>query len=170
MRTLLVIDMLRDFIYEDGALPVEGAAKLIPKINAEIKKFRGRGDSAIFIADSHAEDDKEFEIWPKHCVRGSKGGKVVEELDKANDNEIVEKTTYSAFYNTRLEEVLKEKRITEVVLTGVLTDICVMHTAADAAMRGYKVRVLKDCVASSSRETHEWALKHMKSILNASIE
>ena len=95
---------------------------------------------------------------------------MVEELDKDNRDEIVEKTTYSAFYNTRLEEVLKEKGITEVVLTGVLTDICVMHTAADAAMHGYNVRVLKDCVASSSREPHEWALKHMKSILNASIE
>ncbi|MDP6612483.1 MAG: isochorismatase family cysteine hydrolase [Candidatus Hydrothermarchaeota archaeon] len=170
MRALLVIDVLRDFIYEDGALPVEGAAKLIPRINEEIKKFRCRGEPVIFIADSHAEDDKEFEIWPKHCVKGSEGGEVVEELDKDNRDEIVEKTTYSAFYNTRLEEVLKEKGITEVVLTGVLTDICVMHTAADAAMHGYNVRVLKDCVASSSREPHEWALKHMKSILNASIE
>ncbi len=47
MRALLVIDVLRDFIYEDGALPVEGAAKLVPRQNEEIKKFRGRGDPVI---------------------------------------------------------------------------------------------------------------------------
>jgi nicotinamidase-related amidase len=170
MRALLVIDMLKDFVHKDGALPVEGAAKLVPRINEEITKFRGRGAPVIFIADSHTSDDKEFEIWPKHCVKGSEGAEVVEDLDRKDEDEIVEKTTYSAFYNTRLEEVLKEKGVTELVLTGVLTDICVMHTAADAAMRGYRVRVLKDCVASSSRETHEWALKHMKDILNASIE
>lgn len=170
MRALLVIDMLKDFVHEDGALPVEGAAKLIPKINAEIKKFRGRGEPVIFIADSHAPDDKEFEIWPKHCVKGSDGAEVIEGLDKKDEDEVIAKTTYSAFYNTGLEEVLKDKGVTELILTGVLTDICVMHTAADAAMRGYGVRVLKDCVASSSRETHEWALKHMRDILNASIE
>ncbi len=170
MRALLVIDMLKDFVHKDGALPVEGAAKLVPKINEEIKKFRWRGEPVIFIADSHSEDDREFEIWPRHCVKGSEGAEVVAGLDKEDADEVVEKTTYSAFYSTMLEEVLEEKGVTELVLTGVLTDICVMHTAADTAMRGYRVRVLKDCVASSSKENHEWALRHMRDILNASVE
>jgi len=170
MRALLVIDMLGDFIYEDGALPVKGAAELIPRINQRIKEFRRRGEPVIFIADSHAPDDREFEIWPKHCIRGSEGAKVVEELDKREEDEVVEKTTYSAFYNTRLEDVLREKGAEELVLMGVLTDICVLHTAADAAMRGYRVRVLKGCTASSAKENHEWALKHMREVLNARIE
>lgn len=170
MRALLVIDMLRDFVDKDGALPVKGAEKLIPRINKVIREFRSKGEPVIFIADSHAPEDKEFQIWPRHCVRGSKGAEVVAELEKEAGDEVVEKTTYSAFYNTRLEEVLKEKGIQELVLTGVLTDICVLHTAADAAMRGYGVRVLKDCVASSTRENHEWALKHMREVLNARVE
>lgn len=170
MRALLVIDMLKDFVNEDGALPVKGAEKLVPKINQRIKEFRKTKEPVIFIADSHREDDMEFKIWPEHAVKGSEGAEVVADLDKRGEDELVEKTTYSAFYNTRLGDVLKEKGAEELVLTGMLTDICVMHTAADAAMRGYGVRVLKDCVASSSRETHEWALKHMREILNASIE
>jgi nicotinamidase-related amidase len=169
MRALLVIDMLKDFVDKDGALPVEGAEKLIPRINSVIREFRSRREPVIFIADSHAPEDKEFEIWPKHCVRGSEGAKVVEGLEKEAGDEVVEKTTYSAFYNTRLEEVLKERGVDELVLTGVLTDICVLHTAADAAMRGYRVRVLKDCVASSTKENHEWALKHMQEVLNARV-
>lgn len=162
--------MLKDFIHEDGALPVKGAAELIPRINQRIKEFRSRGEPIVFIADSHAPDDKEFKIWPKHCVKGSEGAEVVEELEKEEEDEVVEKSTYSAFYDTRLEEVLREKGVEVLVLTGVLTDICVLHTAADAAMGGYKVRVLKDCVASSTKENHEWALRHMREVLNASIE
>lgn len=162
--------MLNDFVKESGALPVKDAAKLIPKINEKIGEFRSRGEPVIFIADSHAPDDKEFEIWPRHCVKGTPGAQVVDELDKKEEDEVVEKTTYSAFYKTRLEEVLKEKGVDELVLTGVLTDICVLHTAADAAMRGYKVKVLKDCVASSTQEKHEWALKHMREVLNAATE
>lgn len=162
--------MLNDFVRDDGALPVKGAEKLIPRINEAITEFRERGEPVIFIADSHDPDDKEFKIWPKHCVRGTKGAQVVDGLDKEPGDELVEKTTYSAFYNTRLDEVLKEKGVDELVLTGVLTNICVLHTAADSAMRGYKVRVLKDCVASSSDENHEWALRHMREVLNAVVE
>lgn len=170
MRALLVIDMLNDFVRADGALPVEGASKLVPRINQLIRKFRERGEPIIFIADSHAPDDKEFTIWPKHCVQGTDGARVVDGLERQPGDELVEKTTYSAFYNTRLESVLKERGVDELVLTGVLTNICVLHTAADAAMRGYKVRVLKDCVASSTEENHEWALRHMQEVLNATIE
>lgn len=162
--------MLNDFIREDGALPVKGAEKLIPRINEAIKEFRDRGEPVIFVADSHEPDDKEFRIWPRHCVKGTEGAQVVEELDRRPEDELVEKTTYSAFYNTRLGEVLRGRGVDEVVLTGVLTNICVLHTAADAAMRGYKVRVLRDCVASSTRDAHEWALRHMREVLNAVIE
>jgi nicotinamidase-related amidase len=170
MRALLVIDMLKDFVEENGALPVKGAADLIPRINRVINEFRCRGEPIIFIADTHAPDDKEFEIWPQHCVKESEGAQVVEELEKEGNDEVVEKTTYSAFYNTRLEELLREKGVDELVLTGVLTNICVLHTAADAAMRGYKVRVLRDCVTSSTKDAHEWALRHMKQVLDATIE
>ena len=64
-----------------------------------------------------------------------------------------------------MDKLLKEKGIDTLVLTGVLTDICVMHTAADAAMRNYKVIVPEDCVKSVTKEAHDWAIKHMKDIL-----
>ena len=162
--------MLNDFVKEDGALPVIGAGKLISRINEAIENFRRKGEPVIFIADAHEPDDKEFNIWPRHCVKGTEGAQVVRELDRRPGDELVEKTTYSAFYNTRLDDVLREKGVDEVVLTGILTNICVLHTAADAAMRGYKVRVLKGCVASSTEENHEWALRHMREVLNAGIE
>jgi nicotinamidase-related amidase len=157
--------MLNDFVREDGALPVPNAKKLIDPISKQIKEFRDRGEPIIFVQDSHDENDKEFRAWPKHAVEGTEGAEVVRELDKRPEDFVVKKKRYSAFYGTNLEEILREKGVDTLVLTGVLTDICVMHTAVDAAMRDYKVVIPEDCVASSSREAHEWAIKHMKNIL-----
>ena len=169
MQALLVIDMLNDFINEDGALPVKGARRIIPEINKRIKEFRERGEPIIFICDAHDEDDKEFKIWPRHAVKGSYGAKVIKELDKREEDIVVEKKTYSAFFNTELDKILKEKGIDTLALTGVLTNICVLHTAADAAMHGYNVIVYKDAVATVDEETQRFALKHMKTVLNAKV-
>lgn len=168
MKALLVIDMLNDFVEEGGTLVVQGAKSIIPAINAEIKKFRDASETIIFVCDSHAKNDKEFKIWPAHCVAGTKGAEIVKGLDFQNDT-IVRKTRYSAFYKTDLEKLLKNKKIDTLVLTGILTDICVLYTAGDAYVRGFKVIVPENCVASISEERHEWALRHMKEVLNAEI-
>ena len=165
MKALLVIDMLRDFVNEDGALPVPDAKTLTGPINREIKRFREEGAPLIFVCDAHDEDDREFLAWQKHAIDGTEGAEVIDALDKRDGDTVIKKKRYSAFYNTNLEEVLKEKGIDTLVLTGVLTDICVMHTAADAAMRNYKVIVPEDCVKSVTKEAHDWAIKHIKDIL-----
>lgn len=164
MKALLVIDMLNDFVNEGGALPVPGARTLVGPINREIKKFREEGAPIIFVCDAHDEDDREFLAWPKHAIDGTKGAEVIDELDRQKDT-VVKKKRYSAFYNTELDRILREMGVDTLVLTGVLTDICVMHTAADAAMRNYKVIVPEDCVKSITKEAHDWAIRHMKDIL-----
>jgi nicotinamidase-related amidase len=170
MKALLIIDMLKDFVYEDGALPVAKAKELIPRINQEIKKFREKGYPIIFVCDAHEKGDEEFKLWGEHCIKGTKGAEIIDELDKSEGDIVIEKTRYSGFYKTKLDEVLRSKNIKEVVLTGVLTNVCVLYTAADAMFRGYRVTVLRDCVASVSEEEHAWALKHMQDILKADIK
>ncbi len=170
MKALLIIDMVKDFVYEDGALPVPEAKGLVSRINQEIKKFREKGYPIIFVCDAHEEDDEEFKLWGKHCVKGTRGAEVIDELDKKDEDIVVEKTRYSGFFRTNLDEILKAKKINEVVLTGVLTNVCVLYTAADAMFRGYKVIVLENGVASVTKEEHNWALKHMRDILKAEIQ
>ncbi|MEE8401424.1 MAG: isochorismatase family cysteine hydrolase, partial [Candidatus Hydrothermarchaeaceae archaeon] len=165
MKALLVIDMLNDFVNEDGALPVPDARTLVPSINREIKKCREEASPIIFVCDAHDKDDREFLTWPKHAVDGTEGAKIIDELDRRDSDMIVKKKRYSAFYDTSLETILEEKGVSTMVLTGVLTDICVMHTASDASMRNYRVIVPEDCVKSVSKEAHDWAIKHMKDIL-----
>jgi nicotinamidase-related amidase len=169
MRALLVIDMLRDFVEEDGPLPVPAARGIVKAINKEIRGARERKEPVIFVCDSHRKDDEEFRLYPPHCITGTKGAEVVDELEMHKGDKIVKKTRFSAFYRTRLTRLLRARRIDALTLTGVLTDICVMYTAGDATMRGYRVRVPKGCVASLSDERHEGALRHMKEVLGVEV-
>ena len=81
----------------------------------------------------------------------------------------LDKRHYSAFCGTDLDLRLRERQITEIYLTGVCTDICVLHTAVDAYNLGYKIFIVKDAVQSFDQVGHQWALNHFKNTLGATI-
>lgn len=81
----------------------------------------------------------------------------------------LDKRHYSAFSGTDLDIRLRERGVNTVVLTGVLTDICVLHTAIDAYNLGYKLEVVRSAVASISDQSHQWALAHFEQVLGATI-
>jgi nicotinamidase-related amidase len=168
-KALLVIDMLNDFVLEGAVLEVPAARKIIPNIKEKLEEAKEKKIPIIYICDSHTEDDKEFEIWPPHAIKGTKGAQVVEELSPKDGDYLVEKTTYSGFYNTKLSDILKKLNINELIVTGTMTNICVMYTASDAVLRGYKVIVPENCVAGLNEEDHQFALKQMKNVLKAEI-
>ncbi|MEJ5186411.1 MAG: isochorismatase family cysteine hydrolase [Candidatus Geothermincolales bacterium] len=166
---LLVIDMLNDFIEDGGALVVPGAKRIVPFIKEILGQFRSRGLPVIFVKDSHRPDDAEFDYWPPHAVAGTWGGEVVEELKPLPDEYQVPKRRYSAFFGTDLDLVLRELGVEKVYLTGVLTNICVYATALDAAMRGYRVAVFRQGVASLSEETDRFIFKQLEEVLRAEL-
>ncbi|MBO6380984.1 cysteine hydrolase family protein, partial [Enterococcus faecalis] len=81
----------------------------------------------------------------------------------------IDKRHYSAFSGTDLDIRLRERGITELYLTGVCTDICVLHTAVDAYNLGYQLVIDADTVASFDAVGHEWALRHFENTLGAKI-
>lgn len=171
MRALLVIDMLNDFLLPEGKLFVgESGQKIIPFIRDKITEFRREGERVIYICDSHRSDDAEFAMFPPHSVRGTRGGRVVEELAPYGDDIIILKRRYSAFFATELDLTLRELGLTHLVLTGVCTNICVLYTAADARNLGYHVTVFREGVASFSMESHEFALKEMELVLGVTVK
>ncbi len=171
-EALLIIDMLNDFVKEGAPLEVPDTRKVIPFIKKELEKARKKGVPVIYVCDSHDPDDPEFKRfgWPSHAVKGTDGAKVVEDLKPEAGDIIVEKKTYSGFYNTKLDEHLKELQVETLRITGCVTHICVLFTASDASLRGYNVVVLKDGVAGLSREDHEAALRIMENVIGAKIE
>jgi nicotinamidase/pyrazinamidase len=168
---LLILDMLNDFVLEGAPLEVPSAREVVPNLKSEIAEARKTGVPVIYICDSHDENDLEFERmgWPAHAVEGSEGAKVFDELKPLPEDTMVTKKRYSGFYGTSLETVLKEKGITGLLVTGCVTNICILYTVADAVQRGYKVKVLANCIAGLNREDHEFALKQMREVLGAEI-
>jgi nicotinamidase/pyrazinamidase len=168
-KTLIIIDMTNDFVQAGASLEVPDNRKIIPNIGREILKAREEEYPIVYLCDAHAPDDKEFSMWPRHAVKGTKGAKVVDELEPEPNDTVVEKNSYSAFYNTRLEEVLESRGTEEVILMGCVTNICILYTAYDLVSRGYKVTVPRDCVAGLNKEDHEFALRQMEKILKVNI-
>jgi len=169
-RALVVIDMLNDFVAEEGALYCGPAARaVLPFIARAVEEARRAGEPVLFVADRHRPDDKEFEMFPPHCVAGTKGAEICPELRPQEGEPVIPKRRYSAFFGTDLDLDLREHGIQEVVLVGVCTNICVFFTAADARMRGYKVTVPRDGVASFDAEAHRFALREMEKVLGVNV-
>ena len=168
-NVVIVEDMLRGFLEEGHPLYCGAdARKIIVNVQRLLEKESKKGARIFFIADSHAPDDLEFKMFPPHCVIGTAECEVVPELKKYVDK-VIPKQRYSSFFNTDLEKELKKLKPEKVIVCGVCTDICVMHTVADARARDYQVEDPVDCVASFDNEAHKWALKHMEKVLGARL-
>lgn len=168
-KALLIIDMLNDFILEDAPLRVPKIERIIAPIKREIEKARSEGYHVIYLCDSHEENDREFEIFPRHAVKGTEGAKIIEELKPEGTDIIVRKKTFSGFYNTDLDEILKKLEVEKLIVTGDVTNICIFYTVADAVMRGYRVNVVKDAVAGIDTRDHKFALEQMKNVLKVNV-
>lgn len=170
-NALLVIDMLNDFVLPGAPLEVPNTRKIIGAIQTQLEKAREAGDSVIYICDSHAPDDPEFSRmnWPAHAVRGTDGARVIDELAPGDTEEVIAKTSYSAFLKTNLQELLQKRGIDHLTLTGCVTNICVLYSAYDAVTRGYDVTVLSECVADLDAADGAFALKQMQEVLGVRV-
>ena len=94
---------------------------------------------------------------------------MVKELSPFPGDTIVNKKSYSGFYRTALLKVLKRLAVEKIILTGCVTNICILYIAYEAVVRGYDVTVLKDCVAGLNRSDHTFALRQMKKVLGVEV-
>jgi nicotinamidase-related amidase len=166
---VLVIDMLRGFLEEGYPLYIgKEARNIIPNIQGLLERELARESKIFFVCDNHDPDDLEFKMFPPHCIAGTAEAEVIPELSKY-PGEIIPKKRYSAFFNTNLDEVLKNIKSDKLIVCGVLTDICVMHTIADARNRDYNAEVPIDCVAALDKKTQQFALDHIDKVLGARL-
>jgi nicotinamidase-related amidase len=169
---VVVIDMLIDFV--TGKLEVERTKYIIPNLKRLVEAARENGVPVIYSNDAHYPQDVEVtRKWGNHAIKGTEGAEVIPELKPAEKDYVVEKRTYSGFYETGLDPLLrslyKGEGAKTVILGGLHTNMCVRHTAADAFFRGYRIIVAKDCVEAFTREEHEEGLKYLEYVYNAKI-
>ncbi len=169
---VLVVDMLNDFIY--GKLKCVRAKKIIPKIQSLLETTKDIEVPVFFCNDAHQKNDSyEFKLWGQHALKGTTGAKIINDLKPSKFDYIVPKRTYSAFYNTKLQSLLKKKfggRGPDcLIIVGIHTNICAKHTAYDAFVRGFEVIVPEDGVTAFTEKDHKFGLDYMKQNYGAKI-
>lgn len=146
---LILVDLQNDFLHPRGALYMgDEARRIIEPIRRLVDKAVSRGVRLIYTQDWHPPDSPEFNIWPRHAVMDTWGSEIIDELKPKPASFIVRKETYDAYYGTGLDTLLKLLEIRHLVITGVVSNICVLHTIGSSALRGYKPYVPIDCIAA----------------------
>lgn len=166
---LLIVDMVRDFAEANGSLFVPAARGIIPEIRLLANEAREESVPVIYANDSHDPDDREFQKWPPHCVQGTPGSEIVEELEPQEKDYLISKKRFSAFYGTELDDILRSLGVKRLVITGTVTNICVFVTALEAAMRDYDVVVPSKAVAALTEEEHIFSLKQMQDVFGIEV-
>ncbi|MEM2934388.1 MAG: isochorismatase family cysteine hydrolase [Methanocellales archaeon] len=166
-QAILVIDMIVDFV--TGKFGSKEAQNIVPAIKSLLARARKQKIPVIYLKDAHQKDDAELKIWGEHAMKGTEGSEIIEQLSPEEGDIVVEKRFYSGFASTKLEEILKNLNVKELILVGVSTDICVQNNAAEAFFRGYEITVPRDCTASLAKIEHERALEYMQRIYGAKI-
>lgn len=178
VQALIVVDMQNGFLRE-GPLASDRCLAVLPAVIGEVEAALVRGDHVIFTADTHEPDDREFEVFPVHCVRGTAEADLVDELTVYLGRQRVHrvaKRRYSALFETELEGLLHRYAIDQVRICGVCTDICVLHTTADLRNRDIAVTVPAiatatfDAPGHPGDETQARSIAHLRGILGARVE
>jgi len=100
-NALIIVDMLNDFIRPEGALYCGPTAEAIVAFIAKrLEHYRQSDQAVIFLQDSHQPNDLEFDKFPRHCVAGTWGARIIDELTPRPDETVIAKNRYSGFFNT----------------------------------------------------------------------
>lgn len=166
---LLVVDMQNDFL-PGGALPIENGDRVIPVLNRYIERFESMGRPLFYSRDWHPTETAHFREfggeWPPHCVQGTEGAEFASDLQVASDGIIVSKgmgwdaKSYSAFLaqddeGTHLEDLLRERDVTELYVGGLALDYCVKFSVLDALEKRINTTLLVDATRAVNNETHD---------------
>ncbi len=156
---LIVVDMQNDFVKPGGALVVPQAEQTIPAIRRLLTLARRGGAAVFYTQDTHDPGDMEFPIWGEHVLRGSWGWQIVDELAPQPGERVIQKLRYDGFFGTPLDDELRLKNVATVIVCGTVANICVLHTAGSAALRGYKVVLPVDAISAITPFDMEAAIR-----------
>jgi nicotinamidase-related amidase len=164
---LVVVDMQRAFLEPGEAMEAPPAREVVPRIRELLMAFRARRLPVVFTEFLYTETAPLLvgELHPEHrraapgtprgfgrpsssCLAGEANVATVAELAPRPDELVVQKSSYDAFHGTVLDGALRARGITHLVITGTLTDICVLATVVGGFNREYRMTVVEDGVAT----------------------
>ncbi len=168
---LLVIDLQKEFFVEGVGECLDDMRAILPRVNRLITVARALECKVIHTRESYKSDLSDVNAYRKSlgyvgrpgplgrfCIHGEPGHDFVEECRPLSDETVIDKAGFSAFYNTGLDDLLRQDGIDHLILTGVTTQACVHSTLRDAVDRGYWCLTLADCCAALDPGMHDAAL------------
>lgn len=164
---VIIIDMVNDFV--TGKFANERAQKIIPATQQLITKAHEQNIPVIYCSDAHLPKDFELKIWGEHCMKGTWGAQIIPELTPQKQDYTLNKRTYCAFFQTGLDSLLRELKIENIILSGVVTNICVINSAAAGFFNGYNIIVPPETTDSTTAEATQASLDYMQHNYAANI-
>lgn len=162
---LMVVDMQNFFLNPQGPTFTPGGLAILPNVARLINAFRKRGLPVIYTAHMHKSKGLDGGIlgwwWEGMIIEGTKDAEIHPDLAPLPQEKVIRKHRYSAFYNTDLEIVLRCLQIGDLVITGVMTNLCCESTARDAYFRDYRVFFPMDATGTVDEELHLATLKNL---------
>ncbi len=164
---MLVIDMISCWDFEDGEKLVRYAAQIAPHIARLKARAVHAGVPVIYANDNAGRWRSDLRTLIDDAYRGGgRGAKITELLMPSKEDYFVLKPKQSAFFGTPLELLLQHLKASQLILTGVASDQCILVTASEAVMRDLEVVVPKDCVASQTAQRNRLVLRQLEQIHN----
>lgn len=159
---LLIIDMQKYFLESTSHAYIPSAEIILPGVKDLVSIYTKKSLPVIFTLHSNTEENASVmgKWWPKLLREGSPESRMPEELDSSGGI-MIEKSQYDAFYNTNLEQLLHEKNISQLVICGVMTNVCCETTARSAFVRGFEVFFCIDGTATYNEDHHMATLANL---------
>ncbi len=161
---LIVVDTQRFFIEKPYPLSCENSRVILPRLRKLIAAFRRAGRPVLYVAQMHkgVDVDRGEQLsrwWPTPPLEGRPEVLIHPQLAPRPGEKVIPKRRYSGFYATDLDVTLRVMKVTDVVVCGVLTNVCVDCTARDAFFRDYRVFLVADGTAAMDEGMHLAALR-----------
>jgi nicotinamidase-related amidase len=165
---LVVIDMLSAYDFEDAERLAENAAEVVPNIARLVGRARSEGVPVVYVNDNYGDWNSSADELLRVGLEG-RHPELVEPLRPPEDASFVIKARHTIFYGTPLEHLLGQQDIGRLILTGQVTEQCVLYSALDAYVRDLEVAVPADAVAHIHDDLAAAALKMMRLNMGADV-
>jgi len=164
---LICVDMQAGGFTGEGTLPLVGTDEVLPKAKKVLAAARAAKMPIVHFKEVHRKEMVDFGreldgAEPVHCLETWPSTDYYWELAPIEGEFAISKRRYSCFFATDLEILLRGLKVETVILMGMMTNVCVHYTAADAHHRDYHFHVIEDCCAGSDWDAHWAALTAME--------